>query len=334
MRRREFIVGLAGAAAWPRVARVQAMPVIGFLHAEAPQGYIPHFAGAFTQGLRELGFVEGQNVAVEYRWANARPEELPRLAADLVRRRVTVIVAGGGAAAAVAAKAATSTIPIVLIFGSNPVSLGLIASLNRPGGNVTGVTFFTTELMTKRLGLLRELVPHATTVGYLADDPGVFASLARSVQVIEEMRSEMFAAASALGRQIILAEIGSDRGFDAAFAAFAEHRAGAVIVQPSPVFENSIDQIVSLAAQHNILTLYPWSAAAQAGGLMAYSADNVAAWRDGGAYVGKILKGAKPGDLPFVQATKFELVINLKTAKAIGLTIPETLLATADEVIQ
>jgi putative tryptophan/tyrosine transport system substrate-binding protein len=332
MRRREFIAGLGGAAAWPVVARAQQskVPVIGFLHPGTPNSFPSDFAAGFAQGLKETGLVEGQNVAIEYRWANAQPEQLPALAADLVRRQVSVILAGGGVPSAVAAKAATLTIPIVVVFAGNPVSLGLVASLNHPGGNVTGVTFLSNELMSKRLGLLLAMVPEARTVGYLAEDPRMYLE----GRAIEEMKSDMLAAARAIDRQLVVAEIGHDHGFDAAFETFAGHHVDALIVQPSPLFSSYGDQIVLLAARHRIPAIYIDRRFTAEGGLMAYSADVVAAWREGGGYVGMILKGAKPADMPFAQSTRYELIINLKTAKALGIEVPPTLLAIADEVIE
>jgi putative ABC transport system substrate-binding protein len=329
--RRDFIRLLGGAAAaWPLAARAQkaAVPVIGFLHVGTPDSFA-FYAAAFAKGLKESDYVEGQNVGIEYRWANAQYERLNALAADLVHRQVTVIVAGGGTGSAVAAKAATSAIPIVIVFGSNPVGLGLVATLSRPASNVTGATFFTAELMSKRLSLLLEMIPEAGAVGYLAEDPRMFTE----TRTFEDMKTEMAAAAQVFNRQLVVMEIGNDH-LDAAFATFAEHHVAALIVQPSPIFSSHINQITSLAAHYRIPAIYYDRRFTAAGGLMAYSTDVVAAWHDGGVYVGKILKGAKPADLPFVQSTKFELVINLKTAKALGLTVPPTLLAIADDVIE
>jgi putative ABC transport system substrate-binding protein len=332
MRRREFIAGLGRAAVWPLVARAQQPPksVIGFLHPGTPNSFSSQFAAGLARGLKESGLVDGQNIAIEYRWANGQPEQLSALAADLVSRKVAVILAGGGVPSAVAAKAATSTIPIVIVFAGNPVSLGLVASLNRPGGNVTGVTSLTNELMSKRLGLLRTLVPNARTVGYLAEDSRMYTE----PRAIEEMRSEMLTAAHAIDRPLAVVEISKDHGFAAAFEKLAQSHVDALVVQPSPLFASYRDQIVSLAERHHIPAIYTDRRFTEVGGLMAYSADVVDAWREGGIYIGKILKGAKPAETPFSQATRYELVVNLKTAKVLGLTIPETLLATADEVIQ
>jgi len=238
MRRREFISLLGGATAWPLAARAQqpALPVIGFLHVAFPGPYTQHLA-AFRQGLKQSGYVEGQNVAIEYRWENNEPDRLSELAADLVSRQVALIVAVGGPPSALAAKVATSTIPIVLVFGSDPVQLGLVASLNRPGGNVTGVTFLTTELVAKRVELLHELIPQATTIAYLGD---------LQIVVGQEMLRDTLAAASAIGRQIAVAEVRSDRDFEPAFATFVERQAGAVIVGPSSLFDSNRDQLLAL----------------------------------------------------------------------------------------
>jgi ABC-type uncharacterized transport system substrate-binding protein len=327
MKRREFITLIGGAAAaWPLAARAQqpAMPAIGFLHVAFPGPYTQHLV-AFRQGLRQSGYVEGQNVAIEYRWANNEYDRLPELAADLVRRQMALIAVAGGPPSALAAKAATSTIPIVLVFGADPVGLGLVASLNRPGGNVTGVTFLTTELMAKRLELLRELIPQATTVAYLAD--------ARSV-VGQEMLRDMLAAASALGRQIAVVEARSDRDFEPAFATFAERQVGALVVGASQLFDSNRDQLVALAARHKMPAIYQTREYVLDGGLMSYGANQVDAYRVGGLYVGQILKGEKPANLPIQQATKIELVINLKTAKTLGFEMPLSLMIRADEMIE
>jgi putative ABC transport system substrate-binding protein len=327
MRRRAFIAGLGSAAAWPLAARAQqqSLPVIGFLHA----GSVTPYAGsveAFRQGLKESGYVEGQNVAVEYRWADTELERLPKMASDLVNRRVAVILSGGGAASALAAKAATSTIPIVVVFGSDPVQLGLVSSLSRPGGNVTGVTFLTAPLVAKRFDLLHQLVPHATTVAYLAGD--------QRVVVGREMLREVQAAAGVLGLQVVTAEARSDQDFESAFATFVERRADAVVVGSEPLFVSRRNKLIALAAHYKLPAIYQARDFALEGGLASYSASRDDAYHMGSRYVAQILRGAKPADLPVLQPTKFELVINLNTAKALGLTVPETLLATADEVIQ
>jgi putative tryptophan/tyrosine transport system substrate-binding protein len=324
--RRDFITLLGGAAAWPLAARAQqaAMPVIGFLHAAFPGPYAQQLV-AFRQGLKQSGYVEGQNVAIEYRWANNETDRLPELATDLVRRQVALIVAAGGPAPALAAKGATSTIPIVLVFGSDPVRLGLVASLNRPGGNVTGVTFLTTELVAKRLEFLRELIPQATMVGYLADPRSGTG---------EEMLRDAVVAAGVLGRQIAVVEARSERDFEPAFATIVERQAGALIVAASQLFDSNRDQLLALAARHKMPAIYQAREYVLDGGLMSYGASYGDAFRVGGLYAGQILKGEKPANLPVQQATKFELVINLRTAKALGLEVPLSLMIRADEMIE
>jgi ABC-type uncharacterized transport system substrate-binding protein len=327
VRRREFITLLGGAAAaWPLGAQAQqpAIPVIGFLHIAFPGPYTQHLV-AFRQGLKQSGYVEGQNVAIEYRWANNENDQLPELAADLVRRRVALIVAAGGSPSVLAAKGATSTIPIVLVVGSDPVRLGLVASLNRPGGNVTGVTFLTTELMPKRLELLRELIPQATTLAYLADLRFVLG---------HEMLRDTLAAAGVLGQQIAVMEARSSRDFEPAFATFIERQAGALIVAASQLFDRNRDQLVALAARYKMPAIYQAREYVLDGGLMSYGANQVEAFRLGGLYVGQILKGEKPANLPVQQSTKIELVINLKTAKTLGIEVPLSMLMRVDEVIE
>jgi putative ABC transport system substrate-binding protein len=327
MKRREFITLIGGAAvAWPLAARAQqsAMPVIGFLHQGFPSAY-HHVVSAFRQGLKESGYVEGQNVTIEYRWANNEIDRLPELAADLARRQVAVIAAAGGAPSALAAKGATSTVPIVLVFGSDPVRLGLVDSLSRPGGNVTGVTFVTTELVAKRLDLLRELVPQATTIAYLAD--------LRSV-VGQEMLRDMRSAASTLERQLAIAEARSEPDFAAAFTTFIGDRAGALVVGAGTLFDSHRDKLVALASHHKIPAIYQAREYVLDGGLMSYGASYTNAFRLGGLYVGQILKGARPANLPIEQSSRFELVINLKTAKALGLEVPLSLLIRADELVE
>jgi putative ABC transport system substrate-binding protein len=327
MKRRELIILIGGAAAtWPLAVRAQqpAMPVVGFLHVAFPTPYTQQLV-AFRHGLKQSGFIEGRNVAIEYRWANNENDRLPELAADLVRRQVTVIVAAGGTASALAAKAATSTIPIVLVFGADPVRLGLVANLNRPGGNVTGVTFLTTELAAKRLELLRELIPQATTVAYLAD--------LRSVSG-EEMLHDTLAAAGVLGRQIAVVEARSDHDFEPAFATAVERKAGALVVAASQLFDSNRDQLVALAARHKMPAIYQAREYVLDGGLMSYGASYGDTFRLGGLYVGQILKGESPANLPVQQATKVELVINLKTVKALGLEVPLSLMIRADEMLE
>ena len=300
------------------------MPVVGFLHVAFPGPYTQQLV-AFRQGLKQSGYVEGQNVAIEYRWAQNEYDRLPELAADLVRRRVALIVAVGGPPSALAAKAATSTIPIVLVFGADPVRLGLVDSLNRPGGNVTGVTFLTTELMAKRLELLRELIPQATTIAYLADQRSVTS---------EEMLRDTLAAAGVLGRELAVVGARSDRDFEPAFSTFVERQAGALVVAPSQLFDSNRDQLVALAARHKIPAIYQAREFVVDGGLMSYGASYGDTFRVGGLYVGQILKGEKPSNLPFQQATKLEFVINLKTAKALGLEVPLSLMIRADEMME
>jgi putative ABC transport system substrate-binding protein len=323
MNRREVIAGLGSVAAWSVVARAQqaAVPVIGFLGTQsADNGY--ESTVPFLQGLKEIGYVDGKNVSVEYRWAENQFDRLPALAADLVRRRVAVIVAPT-VPAAVAAKAATTTIPIVFASGGDPVALGLVASLNRPGANLTGIANLTGDLGPKRLQLLRELTPSAAVFGVLAD-PGSPAT--------PSTIANLQAGAHTLG--LPLRNARTDRDLETAFTTFSQQRIGAVLVANSPFYNLHIEQLVALAARHALPAIYQFREYALAGGLMSYGSSLGHTMQQTGIYTGRILKGAKPADLPVEQATKLELVINLKTAKALGVTIPETLLATADEVIQ
>jgi putative ABC transport system substrate-binding protein len=326
MRRREFIAGLAGAAAssaLPLVARAQqpAMPVIGYLGI----GFADDdFTVPFLQGLKETGYVEGQNVAVEYRWAENQPDRLPTLAADLVRRRVAVIVATDSVAA-LAAKAATTTIAMVFATGGDPVAMGLVASLNRPGGNLTGIVNLTTEVSPKRLQLLRELIPNGALYGVLADS---------AFPITQSMLTDLKAAARTLGVQLVVMNARTDSDLETAFATFSQQRVGAVLAAPSAFFNQRMEQLAALAARHALPAIFPVREFALAGGLMSYGSSLGYSYHQVGIYTGRILKGDKPADLPVQQATKVELVINLKTAKALGLTVPETLLATADEVIE
>jgi len=326
MRRREFITVLGGAAAWPIRARAQqsAMPVIGFLNGQSAQAFAPAVA-AFHRGLNEAGYVQGQNVAIEYRWAEGRLDRLPPLAADLVRRQVAVIAATGGNNSALAAMQTTSTIPIVFTSSDNPIERGLVASINRPGGNVTGVSWFNAELGPKRLGLLHELVPNATIVALLINPNNP-----ESVRQPAELQH----AGRAIGLELLVLTATSAGDIDAAFTAMVQNRVGGLLIGSDPFFLNRREQIIALAAQHTIPTVYSGREAAGAGGLMSYGNSLADAYRRAGIQTGRILKGTKPSELPVDQATKFELHINLKTAKALGLEVPPTLLARADEVIE
>jgi putative ABC transport system substrate-binding protein len=325
MRRRQFITLLSGAASWPVAAHAQqpAMPVIGYLHSGKAESYRPMVA-SFRQGLKDLGYVEGQNVAIEFRWAEDHTERLPALAADLVRRRVAAIVASPSPAV-IAAKAATSTIPIAIVVGADPVKTGLVASLNRPGGNVTGVAFQTDVLGSKRLALLRELIPQATTIAFLVDPNSPTA---------EQQKNDVQAAGSTLGLQIVVLEATGQPDFDAVFATLNRHRSGALVVAGSALFTSNRDRIIALAERHNVPAIYQDREFAAAGGLMSYGASFLAMYRQVGVYTGQLLKGANPANLPVQEPIKFDLVVNLKTAKVLGLTIPPNLLAIADEVIE
>jgi putative ABC transport system substrate-binding protein len=324
MRRRQFITGLAGVAAWPLAGRAQqqAIPVVGYL---SPQYANDDFTVQVLQSLKETGYVVGQNVAVEYRYAENEFDRLPALAADLVHRRVAVIVALGNDAA-LAAKGATTTIPIIFFIGNDPVALGLVASLNRPGGNVTGTTYLAAELATKRLQLLRDLIPNATLFGVLVDP---------SVRGVQSIIAGLQAAARTLGLQLVFVNARTDSDLETAFATFSKQRVAAVMNGSTSTFYNlRIEQIAALAARHALPAIYTEREFALAGGLVSYGSSRTYALHQAGIYAGRILKGAQPADLPVEQAVKIELTINLKTAKALGLIIPETLLATADEVIQ
>jgi putative ABC transport system substrate-binding protein len=327
MNRREIIAGLGSATVWPVAARAQQprMPVIGYLDAQsADDDYKIRALLPFLQGLKETGYVEGQNVAVEYRWAENQYDRLPALAADLVGRRVAVIVAAA-TAAALDAKAATMTIPIVFTTGGDPVALGLVASLNRPGANVTGIAILTAELASKQLQLLHELIPDAALFGVLADP---------AYPATQPIIMDLQAASRTLGLKLVVMNARTDSDLEPAFATFSQQRVGAVLVGNSGFYHRRMEKLVALAARHALPAIFPYREHALAGGLMSYGSSFGYFSRQAGIYAGRILKGEKPADLPVQQITKIDLVINLKTAKALGFTIPETLLATADEVIQ
>jgi len=327
MRRREFIALFGGAAAsWPLAvyAQQRPMPVIGFVNAASP-GPLRQQIAAFREGLKNSDYVEGQNVAVEYRWAEGQYDRLPALVADLVRQQVSVIVAGGGAPAELAVKAATTTIPIVFSTGGDPVRSGLVASLNQPSGNITGVYHFATGLEAKRLGLLHEMLPKATPIAVLINPN--YADAENQLRDVQE-------AAARLGVQLIIVRADAESDFDAAFSDLVRQRAGALLVSASPFFNTRREQLVVLAARHAVPAIFEWRDFAVAGGLMSYGTSLADAYRQVGVYAGQILKGAKPVDLPVVQSTRFELVINMSTAKALGVDVPPTLIARADEVIE
>jgi putative tryptophan/tyrosine transport system substrate-binding protein len=327
VKRREFIALLGSAvAARPIAARAQqpAMPVVGFLGAPSAAPYARYVA-AVHQGLKEVGYIEHQNVAMEYRWADGQYDRLPVLAADLVSRRVGVIVPVGGAPAVLAAKAATSSIPIVFNLGADPIQLGLVASLNRPGGNITGVAMMTLEIETKRLELLHELAPPSAPIAILINPSNAQA---------QGQEREIQRAASVIGRRVLVLSAGNEDEIEKAFALLMRERAGALLVATDTFFTTQAVFFVVLTARYSIPTVYPYRSYVDAGGLMSYGSSLLDAYRLTGVYSGRVLKGEKPADLPIVQATKFELILNLKTARAVGISIPPTLLARADEVIE
>jgi putative tryptophan/tyrosine transport system substrate-binding protein len=326
MKRRDFITLLGGATAWPLATRAQqpGLPVIGFLNGQSPDRWRP-FVAAFHQGLGETGYIEGQNVAIEYRWAEGHSDRVPALAAELVRRQVNIITATGGVTTA--AKEATPTVPIVVLTGGDPVRAGLVASLNRPGGNVTGVSLFAFSLGPKRLEILRELIPKARVIAVLAN-PGYSDPEAKFDLEATE------AAARAVGQEIRILNATNEREIEPAFASLVQGRDDALLVMADPFFNSRREQLVALAARHVVPAIYEWREFAAAGGLMSYGASITDAYRQVGIYTGKILRGAKPAELPFIQAVRVELILNLKTAKTLGITFPITLLGRADEVIE
>jgi putative ABC transport system substrate-binding protein len=323
--RREFVTLLGAAVAWPLGARAQqpAMPVIGFMNVGTPKED-EYLRAAFQQGVSETGYIEGQNVTIEYNWAEGHPDRLPGLAADLVRRRVSVIAATS-TPAALAAKDATATIPIIFETAGDPIKLGLVASLNRPGGNVTGMTQLSSELVAKRLGILHDLIPTATTIGLLVNPTDPRA---------ETQTGEMQEAAHALGLQIHVLNASTEGEINTAFAILSQLRLGALLVGTSNLFSRRREQFVTLAARQGVPAIYQYREYVAAGGLISYGTSITDAYRQAGIYTGRILKGEKPDDLPVLRPTKFELVINLKTTKTLGLTIPSGVLAIADEVIE
>ena len=328
MRRREFITLLGGVAVtWPLAARAQqsGMPVIGFLGSSSPDRFARPLS-AFRQGLNETGYVEGRNVTIEYRWADGQNDRLPALAADLVRRQVNVIAAPGSTPAALAAKAATATIPVIFQVGTDPVAAGLVVSLARPAGNVTGVTNINTELVPKRLELLRELIPRANIIALLVNPTSPF--------ITESISKDLQSATRALGLQLHILNASTEHDFDTVFATFAKLRADVLVIAPDAMFISQSEQLGALTLRHAVPAVTQFREFAAAGGLMSYGGSFTEPTRLVGVYTGRVLKGEKPADLPVMQATKVELVINVKTAKALGINVPNTLIGRADEVIE
>jgi putative tryptophan/tyrosine transport system substrate-binding protein len=326
MKRRQFITLLGGAAAWPLVAKAQqpAMPVIGWMSGRSPADST-HLLEAFRKGLHDTGYVEGESISIEYRWAQGDYGRLPELASDLVNRGVLLLMAVGGEPSAIAAKKATSTIPIVFGIGGDPVDAGLVASFNRPGGNATGYTLLTSQMEPKRIGLLHELAPSASSLGALINP--AFPPAVRQLGDIEN-------ATKTIRQSLFVARASTDAELDAAFASFVQQRVGAVLIAADPYFDTRREQIIALAAQARLPTMYQFREFAVAGGLISYGPSYTDSYKQGGIYAGRILRGAKPADLPILQPTKFEMVINLKTANSLGLNIPNSMQLLADEVIE
>jgi ABC-type uncharacterized transport system substrate-binding protein len=327
MKRRDFLVLVGSAAAWPCAARAQraATPVIGFLNSASPSE--SKFMTAFHKGLSEAGYVEGVNVEIEYRWAEGKYDKLPALAGDLVQRQVALIVSTGGTQSARAAKAATTTIPILFISGGDPVQTGLVSSMNRPGGNATGASVLSGVLVPKRLELLRELLPGDAIIAALHNPTALGAVTAKET-------AEMEAAARSAEHRVIMLEASSDADFDSALAAAVQQRAGGLLVGSDPFFTSRRDRLVNAATRHALPTMYPWPEYVEAGGLMSYGPSITDAYHKVGTYAGRILKGARPGDLPVEASSRVELIINLKAARALGLNVPRILLARADQLIE
>ena len=327
MRRREFIAGIGAVASWPRAAKAQqsAMPVIGFLGATSPEGYAT-FVRGFLLGLKDEGFTDAENVAIAYHWAQGQYDRLPALAADFVSRGVSVIVATGGLQTSLAAKQATQTIPIVFTLGSDPIKFGLVSSLNRLGGNITGVTLFAYLLDAKRVELMHELVPGAAVVALLVNP--------NSPAQAEAKFAEVEAASRKFGQRLVVLKAGTESEIDQAVATIAQSKASALLVSADPFFLSKRDRLIALVTRNAIPSIFEWRQFVEAGGLMSYGIDLVDAYRQAGAYTGRILRGARPADLPILQPTKFEFVINLKAARALGIVVPNTMLVAASAVIE